>query len=424
MKYSLGIDLGSSFTTACVYEYSSDASRPVFIKEAGETKIPSIVYWGDQGPIFGQKAESEREKAFSGINPEKSLDIFLATKDDFKRELNNTRPCITLRNGKNISYLEVCTEFFRYLKNLAEKQINQKKNDGEQIRFFSVCLTHPVNFDPTQLNILKEAAYLAGFTRGIKLISEPVAAVWGYATLQRQNANLKNANGILAFDFGGGTLDIAYVEKQDDGNYIADNMLSTGKNIGGKDIDRLLAREFIKQNKLRRRSTGAERNAEESAIMGACERLKVKLSEITAHRESVRTFDGVLDYRMTRDQLEAILKSGKNHEQDIELDNKGSVIQLLQDLLKKISACNKKIDAIIPIGGSVRMPIVQTILENSCPDGATVCKLLDDDTAVACGASVYGAYSSIFFKAQSLLKQINQWNIEMENLKKNVINCR
>lgn len=417
MKYSLGIDLGSSFTTACVYEYSSDNSRSVFIREEGDAKIPSVVYWGEQGPIFGKNAERKREEAFSGENPEKSLDIFLATKDNFKRELNNSRPCITLRNGKNISYLGVCTEFFRYLKNLAEKQINQKKNDSEQIRFFSVCLTHPVNFDPIQLNILKEAAYLAGFTRGIRLISEPVAAVWGYAALQNQNTDLRNAKGILAFDFGGGTLDVAYVEKQDDGNYIADNMLSSGKNIGGKDIDRLLAREFIRKNNMQRRSSGAERNAEESAIMGACERLKVKLSEKTTHCERVRTLDGVLDYSMTRNRLEAILRSEKNHEQDIELDNKGSVSQMLQDLLTKIAARNKKIDVIIPIGGSVRMPIVQAILNNACPEGATVCKLLDDDTAVACGAAVYGAHSSIFFKAQILLKQISQWSQELLSIK-------
>ena len=418
MKYSLGIDLGSSFTTACVYEYSADNSRTVFIKEEGEAKIPSIVYWSNHGAVFGQNAARERQKAFSNI--EKNLDIFLATKEDFKRELNHTRPCITLSNGKKISYLEVCTEFFRYLKNLAEKQMNQKENSGEQIRFFSVCLTHPVNFDPMQLNILKEAAYLAGFTRGIRLISEPVAAVWGYAALQNQNTDLRNAKGILAFDFGGGTLDVAYVEKQDDGNYIADNMLSSGKNIGGKDIDRLLAREFIKKNNMQRRSSGAERNAEESAIMGACERLKVKLSEKTTHCERVRTLNGVLDYVMTRNELEAILRSEKNHEQDIELDNKGSVSQMLQDLLKKIAARNKKIEAIIPIGGSVRMPIVQAILNNACPEGATVCKLLDDDTAVACGASVYGAYSSVFFKAQILLKQIAQWNRKMADIKENL----
>lgn len=419
MKYSLGIDLGSSFTTACVYEYSADNSRPIFIKEEGDAKIPSVVYWSDQGPVFGTKAEKKREEAFSGKNPEKSLDIFLATKDDFKRELNNTRPCITLRNGKNISYLEVCTEFFRYLKNLAENQINQKKSDGEQIRFFSVCLTHPVNFDPTQLNILKEAAYLAGFTRGIKLLSEPVAAVWGYAALQSQNTFLKNAKGILAFDFGGGTLDVAYVERQDDGNYIADSMLSAGRNIGGKDIDRLLAVEFIRNNKLQRRTSSAERNAESSAIIGACERLKKALSEKRNHQEQVKTLDGnVIKYAMTRDGLEAILRTPRNHEQDIELANTGSVRQMLSDLLKKISARNKKIDAIIPIGGSVRMPIVQAILNNASPDGATVCKLLDDDTAVACGAAVYGAHSSVFFKAQILLKQINSWNREMETLKR------
>ena len=78
---------------------------------------------------------------------------------------------------------------------------------------------------------------------------------------------------------------------------------------------------------------------------------------------------------------------------------------------------NRKIDVIIPIGGSVRMPIVQAILNNACPEGATVCKLLDDDTAVACGAAVYGAHSSIFFKAQILLKQISQWSQELLSIK-------
>lgn len=96
----------------------------------------------------------------------------------------------------------------------------------------AVCITYPVAFDaaPDKKDILREAATLAGF-KEVKLLMEPVAAAKGFfGKEQCQNT------GVLIYDFGGGTFDLAFVKFDNNGNHLTYS-IDGDPNCGGENID-------------------------------------------------------------------------------------------------------------------------------------------------------------------------------------------
>jgi molecular chaperone DnaK len=96
--------------------------------------------------------------------------------------------------------VELTAEILKYLKRNAEQRCFNAP-------VLSVVLTHPVMFAQRDKDRLVEASELAGFTEAI-LIEEPVAAVLGYMA-----SGAKAGSGVLVFDLGGGTLDLAFVKQ-------------------------------------------------------------------------------------------------------------------------------------------------------------------------------------------------------------------
>lgn len=114
-----------------------------------------------------------------------------------------------------------------------------------------LCLSVPVNFDENSKSIMEQAAVSIGIPlKQIWFLDEPVSVLWDCHTIQGQY--------VLVFDFGGGTLDLAIMDKyesedqvetQDDHHYKGKILAKLGLDIGGDDLDDVIIRYFIEQGK-------------------------------------------------------------------------------------------------------------------------------------------------------------------------------
>ena len=160
----LGIDFGTSFSTMCVLK---EDGKPHVLRDAdGNEKIPSVVYWGDDGVKVGQAASDILGDVPSMDDDEKVETLGRLVKS-VKRELL-PRHTIALPDGSVITPVEVVAEILKYLKRNAEDlYFHAKVSD--------VSLTHPATFTEAQKKLLTNAAKQAGFS-DVRLMAEPIAA--------------------------------------------------------------------------------------------------------------------------------------------------------------------------------------------------------------------------------------------------------
>ena len=304
----------------------------------------------------------------------------------------------TINGSAEDRFIEKKSEFIGYILNGAGLL------DGKTL-ISSICMTHPVNFTQTQKDILIGALYRNGFCREIKLIPEPVAAVMGYEV---ECDSLKNKKGILVFDFGGGTLDVAYVKRNEEGVLVSPRAnakgmpLLVGENVGGADLDMIIYHVAMKQFDLSDVSLVADQS-----IKRKCQWLKEQLSGRDEAEFSVWRDNKSLTFKMTREEFDYLLR------------NDVRVFYVLERCLKDICRAVKEdnslppIDCLLPIGGSCRVPIIHDFihdfLRSSLPQNAEMLGLMPDDVAVAMGAAVEANRTSVPRQLRDLTEAFQKW---------------
>ena len=211
----LGIDFGTSYSSMATIEND----KPVAIKTTTATgfgdnySMPTAVYVEESAVILvGQAAEIKR-----GIDPGRY-------KSEFKRELGQNTPFIL--GERHFLPEELCAEIFKYFR---ETAVTQLGGPAEK-----VVITHPANFSNQKLEKLRKAALKAGLP-DIELLDEPTAAAIYYASKQ----DLKEGEKLLVYDLGGGTFDVALIEKKGDGFVPLTPPLGIER-CGGVDFDRMI----------------------------------------------------------------------------------------------------------------------------------------------------------------------------------------
>lgn len=240
---TIAIDFGTSNSQIA---YLDSMGRAVSLQVDGYTKIPTELYYREkQDEIFiGLSAKElyEQDKLLAeaaGGNVEQTKTLLSANRlTAFKKEFCSAEvsfdaPARTLRHrdGKPFTWGEVVTAFFRFFKKKAEEHHFL----GETIE--SVRLTHPVHFPSCEL--YRRAAEAAGFT-SVTMIPEPEAAYSGY-----MQGGKPLGDTILVFDMGGGTLDLAVLEKRGEKWLVERQPLRI--DIAGLDIDIAILRKILPQ---------------------------------------------------------------------------------------------------------------------------------------------------------------------------------
>jgi molecular chaperone DnaK len=244
---------------------------------------------------------------------------------------------------------------------------------GQKIK--KAVITVPAYFSDAQRQATKDAGKIAGL-EVLRIINEPTAAALAYG-LDKQETD----HTILVFDFGGGTFDVSILEL---GCGVFEVKATNGDNhLGGDDVDDILidwlADEFKQTNKIDLRS---DRQAHQR-LKEAAEKAKIELSTklktdinlpfITADQNGPKH----LVTELSRAKFEQLIKP---------------IIEKLRVPTKKAlddaALSTDKIDKVIFVGGSTRIPAVQALVKDLC--GKDGDKSVNPDEAVALGAAIQG----------------------------------
>lgn len=344
-KYVYGIDLGTTYS--CI-SYVDESGRANVIKNLeGTNTTPSVVNFASPNQVVvGQVA---KESAVIDPNNTVSLVKTLIGKSSFAINYN----------GEDKSPEEVSAYILRKLAEDAAKEIDAEVKD--------VVITCPAYFGTAERTATKNAGIIAGLNV-LEIISEPVAAAIYYGCTKEHEEKT-----ILVYDLGGGTFDVTIMNINSEKIEI---ICSDGDHdLGGKDWDaatmRYLADEFVSQK-------GYEGDFDEYAqqdLRLKAEKAKQQLSAKEKTPVMVETAGERARIDFSREKFEeitsALLKST--------IDKTDAAITVAEER-------GFKLDEILLVGGSTRMPQVTKALEERY--GITP-KILEPDEAVAKGAAIH-----------------------------------
>ncbi len=372
MAKVVGIDLG---TTNSVVAAIEGGQPSVIINAEGLRTTPSIVaYTKKQELLVGQIAKRQ-----AVINPENtffSVKRFIGSKEEEIADESKKLPykvgkdsndnikinCPAL--NKEFSPEEISAQVLRKLINDATTYLGQDVTQA--------VITVPAYFNDSQRQATMDAGKIAG-VEVLRIINEPTAASLAYGLDKKQNET------ILVFDLGGGTFDVSILEV---GDGIFEVLATAGDtNLGGDDFDNVLVNWLINDFK---EKEGIDLGTDIQALQRlteAAEKAKIELSTV----------------EKTTIQLPFITadKTGPKHiEQDL---TRNIFEKLCENLINRCRIPVEKalndarldksdINEIVLVGGSTRIPAIQTLVEsltNKKPNQS-----VNPDEVVAIGAAI------------------------------------
>jgi molecular chaperone DnaK len=373
----IGIDLGTTNSVVAVME---GKEAKVIPNAEGNRLTPSVVAFTDKGDVL--VGEPARRQAVT--NPKRtvySIKRFMGRRHTEVASEEKMVPYevvggpedyVKVRAGdKEHTPSEISALILRKLKEAAEAYLGHKVNKA--------VITVPAYFNDAQRQATKDAGQIAGLEVA-RIINEPTAASLAYG-LDR-----KGEETICVFDLGGGTFDVSVLEVAD-GVF---RVISTNgdTHLGGDDFDEVLINHVAEQFK---REQGIDLRKDHMALQRlqeACEKAKKELSSaqttdinlpfITADASGPKH----LQVTITRSEFEKMV--------DHLIDRvKGPVQQALKDAKLDPS----KINEVVLVGGSTRIPKVQQTVKELF-DGKEPHKGVNPDEVVAIGAAIQGGVLS------------------------------
>ena len=326
MGYQIGIDFG---TTKTMVSFLNPVTGRAELVRLGRDRdsIPTTVHQDENGELlFGEDADDLIE-----TDPEGYCRAF-------KRHLGEIDSLLTRK--------EATAEF------LTKRFLAHIKAECEQNVFHGECIdaatiTVPVSFSPSRKAALKRAAEAAGFA-AVTLMPEPEAA--GIAFM-RDNPS-ESFSRALVLDWGGGTLDIAIISREEDGKIHASPHCAEGRDdMGGEEMDRgvLVNLDAIWKGDFGVSLLSSEAN--EPCLLREAEKVKIGLSR----KNSVPFRRGTRKIEITRDKFDRIIS-----------DLTDEAVRLVNSALSKNKALgNPDPDAILLIGGTCQVPVVREAMEKN-----------------------------------------------------------
>lgn len=371
MGKTVGIDLG---TTNSVVSVMEGGQPTVIINADGSRFTPSVVGFSKNGErLTGQLAKRQ-----AVLNPENTIysaKRFIGRRySEVSRELKNVPykvvpgPNDAVRfeiGGKLYAPEEISAQVLRKLVEDASKFTGEKITEA--------VITVPAYFNDSQRQATKAAGEIAGL-KVQRIINEPTAAALAYGLDKKKNET------IMVFDLGGGTFDVSIL---DVGDGVFEVKATSGDtHLGGDDFDKRivdwLAEEFKRENGIDLRN---DRQALQR-LTEAAEKAKIELSSIL---ETNISLPFITADKTGPKHLEAKLTRSKFDQLTAELVERcvGPVKQALADAKLKES----DIDEVILVGGSTRIPAVQTLVRR-LTNGKEPNQTVNPDEVVAVGASI------------------------------------
>ena len=346
----IGIDLGTTNSCVAVME---GGEATVIPNAEGDRTTPSVVAFSKDGErLVGQVAK--RQAVANPENTIKSIKRLMGTNEKVHA------------NGKDYTPQEISAMILTKLKNDAEAYLGEKVTQA--------VITVPAYFADSERQATKDAGKIAGL-EVLRIINEPTAASLAYGLDKGENANQK----ILVYDLGGGTFDVSILEI---GQGVFEVLATAGDaRLGGDDFDneiiKLLLEDFKKTN-------GIDLSNDKLAMQRlkeAAEKAKIDLSAVTKTTISLPfiTADASgpkhLEYDLTRAKFDDITEY---------LVKK--TITKMQQAMKDAKLSYSDIAKVILVGGSTRIPAVETAVRKET--NKEPFKGINPDECVAIGAAI------------------------------------
>ena len=370
----IGIDLGTTNSVVAVME----GGEPVVIpnSEGGRT-TPSVVGFTKDGDrLVGQVAR--RQSITNPTNTVFSIKRFMGRKFSEvvgERKLvpydvqadGNDRVQVKIPNAdKTFTPPEISAIILQKMKQTAEDYLGQSVTQA--------VITVPAYFNDAQRQATKDAGKIAGL-EVLRIINEPTAAALAYGLDKKKDET------IAVFDLGGGTYDISIMEL---GDGVFEVKATNGDtHLGGDDFDQKLIDWLVTEFK---KDQGIDLSKDPMALQRlkeAAEKAKMELSStmstdinlpfITATQEGPKH----LNYTLTRAKFEQLVD-----------DLIKRTIPPMQAALKDAGLDPSKIDEVILVGGSTRIPKIQEIVKEFF--GKELHRGVNVDEVVAVGAAIQG----------------------------------
>jgi len=273
---------------------------------------------------------------------------------------------------KEFSAEEISSMILVKMKEIAEAYL------GKEIK--NAVVTVPAYFNDSQRQATKDAAVIAGINC-MRIINEPTAAAIAYG-LDKKSENGGAERNVLIFDLGGGTFDVSLLTIEEG---IFEVKATAGDtHLGGEDFDQRLMNHFVQEFKRKHKKdiTGNPRALRR--LRTSCERAKRTLSSTAQTSIEIDSlFEGIDFYTsITRARFE-----------ELNMDLFRKCMEPVEKCLRDSKMDKSTVHEIVLVGGSTRIPKVQSLLSDFF-NGKELNKSINPDEAVAYGAAVQAAILS------------------------------
>lgn len=354
MGRAVGIDFGTTNSVICILE----GGEPVVVpNQRGERLTPSVVSFGKDGELLvGTTAKNQ-----AVINYERTISsVKRKLGQDFRIRIDDAE----------YTAVQIASFVIGKLKECGEEYIGQPIDRA--------IITVPAYFNDGQRNAVKRAGELAGL-EVLRLINEPTAAALAYG-LPRNKEGM-----ILVFDLGGGTFDVSILDVSAE---VYEVVATRGNNkLGGDDFDACLVQHICKHYYEQHRIDLRQDRMALQKVKDSAEALKKELSESASATANIPFISADesgpkhLEITVTRQQFENLIRGY--------LDE---ISELVDATLDDAGLDASEIDAVVLVGGSTRIPIVQRLLEDRF--GNKVKRNTNPDECVAAGAAIQAGIMS------------------------------
>ena len=339
----------------------------------------SIVVGGAARRVIGNRNQSVVINAKRIIGRPFNSPEVQSVKDNCGSQVVDKRgkPEIYIKSqDKYVTPVEVSTEILKAIIEEAKMQV--------ECEIGRICVTVPANFDENQRSATLQAVMNCGFSEEqVRLLNEPTAAAISYG--QSNDVDGKN---ILVFDFGGGTFDVSILRGKGEGdNAHYQVLMYKGNNhLGGADIDAILLdwmidryREVTGNDLIPASMDEVAKSSFRRKLLALVEKAKIDLSALVS----------------TSIEVAAILPNSGGDEQDFILtrsvmddlirDKVSETLPTIEEALRAAKMSKHDIDAVILVGGSSRLHVVNELVENYFGK-AKITNSITKDECVAQGA--------------------------------------
>jgi len=378
----IGIDLGTTYSCVGVYK---NGRVEIIQNDQGNRITPSVVAFTAEGRLIGDAAKNQ-----ASLNPTNTIydakrligRMFFdeTVQSDIKLwpfEIVNRdgKPLIEIDDAgetKTLTPEEVSAMVLGRMKQIAEGFLGNEVTHA--------VVTCPAYFNDGQRKATKDAGVIAGLNV-LRVINEPTAAALAYGLDKKEETKIEEKN-ILVFDLGGGTFDVTVLTIENGVFEVASTSGDT--HLGGEDFDQRIMEEMMKlfKRKNKKDLSGDKRALQK--LRQAAEGAKRTLSTNMQARIEIEALHDGIDFSetLTRAKFESLC-----------LDLFKKTMGPVKNALKDSRMGKSDIDEVVLVGGSSRIPKVQSLLSDFF-NGKELNQEINPDEAVAFGAAVQGGILS------------------------------